>query len=349
MSVLLPFAFAAFPVQNSFISNPRIGLAYSRLTNERVLGAWTCRRSSNSVLVKPMEMKASAFEKGDDLLIVGAGVLGRLVAKEWLKINPDATVFGETRTDQHHDALKSLGIQPGLAGSTDPPPPYVVFCVPPSGTDDYVSAVSDAVARVETHGSRFIFTSSMSVYGNSSEISEDTPIVSLENGDGAASNPKLDRARELAKAENAVLSYDNGLVLRLTGLYTVSRGPHSYWIRAGTVRGSPEGVINLVHYEDAARAVVQALRVPSAVVAEWPRRSCLVCARQSVSRRDICDISLAHPEYKECRLPQFTELGNSTVAWMSRTFDNDWTRGVLDWTPQWESFVEFMKRDALIV
>lgn len=40
-----------------------------------------------------------------------------------------------------------------------------------------------------------------------------------------------------------------GTVVRLAGLYDLERGPHSYWLKVGTVKGAPEGLINLVHYD----------------------------------------------------------------------------------------------------
>lgn len=45
-----------------------------------------------------------------------------------------------------------------------------------------------------------------------------------------------------------------GRVLRVTsGLYTPDRGPHTFWLARGEVGAPEEGVINMLHYEDAAR------------------------------------------------------------------------------------------------
>lgn len=80
----------------------------------------------------------------------------------------------------------------------------------------------------------------------------------------------LSRCRLLA-AEEAVLSR-GGNVIRLAGLYTATRGPHSYWLQrakdlSGTaqassavIQGSAEDVLNMLHYEDAASAVIALLR-----------------------------------------------------------------------------------------
>ena len=50
-----------------------------------------------------------------------------------------------------------------------------------------------------------------------------------------------------------------GTVLRLAGLYNADIGPHAYWWKTGKVSGAPNGLLNLVHYDDAASAVVAAL------------------------------------------------------------------------------------------
>ena len=48
-------------------------------------------------------------------------------------------------------------------------------------------------------------------------------------------------------------------MLRLAGLYDETRGPHTYWLKNGTVQGSGDIYINMLHYEDAAAAAIAAL------------------------------------------------------------------------------------------
>jgi hypothetical protein len=45
----------------------------------------------------------------------------------------------------------------------------------------------------------------------------------------------------LIKAENEV-KQNNGIVLRLAGLYNLNRGPHIYWLSKGTVEVGQEHV-----------------------------------------------------------------------------------------------------------
>ena len=44
------------------------------------------------------------------------------------------------------------------------------------------------------------------------------------------------------------------------GLYNSLRGPHTYWLKNGTVDGNADGIVNMLHYEDAATAVIAALQ-----------------------------------------------------------------------------------------
>ncbi|KAJ6911789.1 hypothetical protein NC652_022156 [Populus alba x Populus x berolinensis] len=74
----------------------------------------------------------------NDLLIVGPGVLGRLVAEKWSQEHPGCQVYGQTVTTDHHDELIKMGINPSLKGTKATQQyPYVIFCAPPSRTSDY--------------------------------------------------------------------------------------------------------------------------------------------------------------------------------------------------------------------
>jgi hypothetical protein len=44
--------------------------------------------------------------------------------------------------------------------------------------------------------------------------------------------------------------------MRLAGLYTEQRGPHTFWMKAGEVDGDPDGTLNMLHYSDAAAAAI---------------------------------------------------------------------------------------------
>uniref|UniRef100_M8BCR4 NAD-dependent epimerase/dehydratase domain-containing protein n=1 Tax=Aegilops tauschii TaxID=37682 RepID=M8BCR4_AEGTA len=100
----------------------------------------------------------------NDLLIVGPGVLGRLVAEKWLKEHPGCKVFGQTASTDHHSELTDIGIIPSLKGSTiSQKAPYVIFCAPPSRSDDYPGDLRVAASNWNGEGS-FLFTSSTALY-----------------------------------------------------------------------------------------------------------------------------------------------------------------------------------------
>lgn len=61
--------------------------------------------------------------------------------------HPDAAVVGQTNTTNAHDRLRSIGVRPVVKDLNDDAPqkfPYVVFCAPPSGSDDYAAEVRSA-------------------------------------------------------------------------------------------------------------------------------------------------------------------------------------------------------------
>jgi len=163
----------------------------------------------------------------NDLLIVGPGVLGRIVAEMWKQEYPGCKVCGQTATTDHHSELTDIGIIPSLKGSTIGPKfPYVIFCAPPYRSEDYAGDLRQwncvkvvmndpSVESSNWNGEgSFLFTSSTAVYDCSDNglCSEDSPCVQI------GQSP---RTYVLLKAENVVLEA-GGCVLRLVGLYISS-------------------------------------------------------------------------------------------------------------------------------
>ncbi|KAL9237688.1 hypothetical protein vseg_012208 [Gypsophila vaccaria] len=147
----------------------------------------------------------------NDLLIVGPGVLGRLVAQNWREEYPGCQIYGQTLTTDHHEELVELGIVPFLNGQNLPHRfPYVIFCAPPSRSSDYAADLREAALSWNGEGC-FVFTSSSAPYdcADGGYCDEDTPVVPLGR------SPRTDT---LLKAENEVLEH-GGCVLRLVGLY----------------------------------------------------------------------------------------------------------------------------------
>eukprot|EP00252_Welwitschia_mirabilis_P025015 TRINITY_DN7660_c0_g1_i3.p1 TRINITY_DN7660_c0_g1~~TRINITY_DN7660_c0_g1_i3.p1 ORF type:complete len:240 (+),score=18.71 TRINITY_DN7660_c0_g1_i3:265-984(+) len=145
-----------------------------------------------------------------DLLIVGPGVLGRIIAEKWLKAHSPALVYGQTRSVDHHEELKMMGIRPLIKGAALRKFPFVIFCAPPSGNKDYPGEVRYATSLWSGEGS-FLFTSSSAVYDckDNGLCSEDASIVPL------GYSPRTDI---LIQAEEEALKVE-GNVVRLAGLY----------------------------------------------------------------------------------------------------------------------------------
>jgi hypothetical protein len=105
-----------------------------------------------------------------DCAVVGVGVLGTFLCQQILEDSNEASVVGVTKTDFRHaniaaqiksDRLSLTTIDKATDRYTN-----VVFCAPPSGSDDYPAAVKQAVDNLwagPEGGGVFVFTSSGSV------------------------------------------------------------------------------------------------------------------------------------------------------------------------------------------
>jgi nucleoside-diphosphate-sugar epimerase len=211
-----------------------------------------------------------------------------------------------------------------------------VFCAPPSGFDDYAGAVEDAILNVwagPPGGGVFVFTSSGGIYGPGE--SGNPPLVVTEESElpDAAGNPRSER---LAAAERVVLS-NGGACLRLAGLYTLDRGAHNFWLGKETVAGRSDGIVNLLHYDDAAGAVVAALSVndPSVVAG----KVFLISDGRPMTRQEICESSLKATRYAGMTVPTFSGPPDGPIG---KIYDGSASNQALQWEPRYTSFGEFM-------
>ncbi|KAL3688235.1 hypothetical protein R1sor_014544 [Riccia sorocarpa] len=187
-----------------------------------------------------------------DLLVVGPGVLGTLVAQQWFKVNEgECNVVGQTNTTNQHDRLRSMGIIPVTKDVQKGEKfSYVIFCAPPSGSEDYGAEVRAAAERWNGEGS-LLFTSSIALYAVSDNgvcDEENAPIIPK------GASPRTDR---LHAAEEEVLK--------------------------GKIAQRPDHVVNLIHYEDAASLCLAILR------GEFRGRVFVGCDNHPVSRQEIMD------------------------------------------------------------
>eukprot|EP00271_Cylindrocystis_brebissonii_P000828 TRINITY_DN11011_c0_g1_i1.p1 TRINITY_DN11011_c0_g1~~TRINITY_DN11011_c0_g1_i1.p1 ORF type:complete len:364 (-),score=45.21 TRINITY_DN11011_c0_g1_i1:659-1750(-) len=281
----------------------------------------------------PVDASSSSvpLEIGTDLLIVGPGVLGKLVAKSWRQAFPDAHVVGQTRTNTRHEELKALGITPAMRddatageGNDKSSFPFVIFCAPPYGNDDYVGEVRAAAERWNGKGT-LLFTSSSAVY----DVSNNDPCP-----EGAAPvipkgrSPRTDR---LLDAEDAVLSV-GGCVVRLAGLYLQDRGAHTFWMSKGSVDSRPDHIVNLIHYEDAASLCAAILRL------RHRGKAFMGCDNHPVSREEVMRITVNSGKFQG----NFTGF-TVTDGPLGKRMNNDETRKALrGWKPKYPSFAAFL-------
>lgn len=271
----------------------------------------------------------------DGVAVVGCGVLGTSLCKQILECPnfEGRQVIGITKsTTRHDEILQTVGSHDGrfqvkaygdLGGQTFKD---VVFCAPPSGSDDYPAAVKDAASSVwagRDSGGTFVFTSSGAVFGgNDGEIvTETSPLTDTP------------RAMRLIQAENAARS-EGGAVLRLAGLYLLERGAHNYWLQSGKdVDGRADGVVNLLHYDDAAGACMAALQ---AFVGDG---TFLVSDGSPLTRKEICEVATKARMYSGKSMPKF--LGTDADP-KGKVYNGSWTNQVLKWEPRYASFDAFM-------
>lgn len=271
-----------------------------------------------------VETSSSGLVGADDLLIVGPGVLGRLIAQKWRNDHQGCQITGQTFTTDHHDDLVKMGITPSLKGmKASQKYPYVVFCAPPSRTPDYPGDVREAASNWSGHGS-FLFTSSSAPYDcyDNGHCDEDSPVVPIGR------SPRTDL---LLNTEKVVIE-SGGNVLRLAGLYKADRGAHVYWLRKGTVESRPDHIVNLIHYEDAASLAV-------AILKKKPRgRTFLGCDNHPLSRQEVMDIVEKSGKFST-KFVGFTGTNDP----LGKKLNNSKTRQETGWEPKYPSFSQFLE------
>ncbi|KAK6122954.1 hypothetical protein DH2020_043298 [Rehmannia glutinosa] len=271
-----------------------------------------------------LEASSERVIGANDLLIVGPGVLGRIVAEKWAKEIPGSQIYGQTLTTDHHDELIKMGIIPSLKGTQVTHKfPNVIFCAPPSRNPDYPGEVREATLNWNGEGS-FLFTSSSAPYNcnDNGSCDEDTPVVPLGR------NPKTDN---LLTVEKLVLEA-GGCVVRLAGLYKEDRGAHTYWLQKGLADIRPDHILNLIHYEDAASLSITILKK------KLRSRIFLGCDNNPLSRQEVMQLVNKSGKYSK-KFEGFT----GTTGPLGKKLNNLKTRTELGWEPKYPSFAQFLE------
>uniref|UniRef100_A0A7S1N238 NAD(P)-binding domain-containing protein n=1 Tax=Eutreptiella gymnastica TaxID=73025 RepID=A0A7S1N238_9EUGL len=314
---LLPWTVAFASVVISFLSLWRAktsevpDMAMASVTGDGPLGQSIAEDSATIVGLQ------------DELLVVGCGVLGRLIAQKWKEVHgSNARVVGETRSDASHAELLALGIEPQIKGEGgERTYSNVVFCAPPTGNDDYPQECIDAAKKWNGKGG-FVFTSSAGVYSEDSGgvVNEESPV-----------NDQVPRIAKMVSTEKECLKA-GGTVLRLAGLYTAERGPHTYWLKVGQVKGRPDGLINMIAYEDAASCAVSVLGTKGV-----GQEIFLVGDGVPITREDICKSARKLNSLADKPMPSFSP-GDGPSPDAGKRYDCSKLHRMVDWQPRYSSF-----------
>ena len=276
---------------------------------------------------------------GAPLVVVGAGVLGRLVGTRWREAQGDdaGDVLAVTRReDAERDAqLTALGFTPCRVDPSDSGRPClwpnVLFCASPAGNDDYPGAVREALKMWDAEaGGRFVFTSSAGVYA------EDEGGTVTEGGPTGMS-PR----QEKLKAAEAEALEAGGCVVRLAGLYLLERGAHNAWLGKDEVASSADGLINQIEYGDAADAVVGALLNGA------PCTIYLAADDAPLSRAQIVEEARRLSRFAGRTAPRFGEAAapagrGDYGGGKGKVLDSSVSRQALKWEPTHRTFRHFI-------
>jgi nucleoside-diphosphate-sugar epimerase len=310
---------------------------------------------SSSSLVGAFSTKTPPNSKKADIAVVGCGVLGTSLCKQLLS-HPDfasrcitaitkstarhedirkqvlqsdddserfvlKTMNDILAKDDHNDASSSLLFQD------------VVFCAPPSGFDNYPRAVKETAERLWSadEGGSFVFTSSGGVYEglDGETVDESSPTLDPET------NPRTGR---LIYAEQEVIAL-GGCALRLAGLYTKDRGAHNFWLekcQETGVQGREDGIVNLLHYDDAASACIATLKAGPTVNS---KQTFLISDGNPTTRKGICESALKCSAYSQHSLPRFLGPDDGLKG---KIYDGSKSNEALKWQSTYASFDSFM-------
>ncbi|KAL5983900.1 hypothetical protein ACLOJK_017998 [Asimina triloba] len=311
-----------------------------------------------------LEDSSSIHVGENDLLIIGPGVLGRMVAEKWRQEHPGCEVFGQTMTVDHHEELVEIGINPSVKGSKISRQfPYVIFCAPPSRSADYPGDVRnkwerDAASSWNGEGS-FLFTSSTAAYDRSDNgPCDERKHTGLNNFPGTDVTSKLETTEnENVKAEGSVRGCQQDRIDTLfefrrvfmlaTGaewvchnanddgedctVFNFDRGAHVYWLEKGIVDSRPDHLLNLIHYEDAASLSITILKK------KFHGRIFLGCDNHPLSRQELMDLVNKSGRFRK-KFSAFT----GTAGPLGKKMNNSKTRAEVGWEPKYPSFAQFL-------
>lgn len=211
-------------------------------------------------------------------LILGCGYLGTRVAELWRRQGHQISVV--TRSPERSQMLAERGFQTVVADVADPLSltslplsDLVLYAVGYDRTSGLsrnevvVDGLANVLRALAGKSRRIVFISTTSVY----EETDGRVVDERTKAEPAGESGRLARKAELLVAES---SFET-IILRLSGLYGPGRLLRrvDQMFRHTPISGSPDAWMNLIHVEDAAKAVVLAADRLLAERADPGRRS----------------------------------------------------------------------------
>lgn len=182
------------------------------------------------------------------LVIWGTGELGGRVAQRWTA----GPVVGITQSTKRHSTLQAMGVEARVGSAANILQSEDAFLLAIPG----YAAQAEAIAQLQITKTgvprRAVLISSTGYYG---------PNASGPISPGTPPGPE-DRARGIAATEAAFRDWagETGVAIRFGGLHRPGRGPITPLARRGSApAGPPNKILCLIHYDDAATAVLAAL------------------------------------------------------------------------------------------
>ncbi|MCU0705998.1 MAG: SDR family oxidoreductase [Fimbriiglobus sp.] len=268
------------------------------------------------------------------VLIIGCGYLGLRAAKVWLAAGRKVYALTRGRADE----LRAAGIEPIVGDVLNPeslqlpPTDTVLYAV---GLDRragkpmrevYVGGLGNVLRKAGSPrpGSRFLYISSTSVYGQT-----DGGWVN----ESSSTEPLEESGKIVLEAEQTLRRYrPDAVILRFAGIY----GPGRVLRQASLLKGEPvpgdgERYVNLIHVDDGVRAVLAA--EANATLGE----TYLIADDAPPTRRELFTRTA---ELIGAPVPMF-EGGGAVEA--NRRVSNAKAKGRLGFEPQYPSIVDGLR------
>lgn len=204
-------------------------------------------------------------------LIIGCGYLGERVAAAWTACGDDVSVL--TRSSARAERLAASGLSPVIGDVLEPESlrqlpraDVVLYAVGFDRTSEsskrsvYVDGLRNVLVEIAQRSRLFLYVSSTSVYGqNGGELVDEASSTEPQEENGHIC---LDAEAVVCRFfDRAKCSPEQGaIILRLAGIY----GPGRLLTRIEQLRsgeplsGNPDAWLNLIHVDDAVRAVLAA-------------------------------------------------------------------------------------------